>query len=215
MAPDTRERLIAAARAHLDEQGLEGLTLRGIARRAGVSHGAPLRHFPGVDHLLSAVAADGFRGLFGSIVEATAEVPDADGLGRLVAGCRGYVRFALANPGAFELMFRHERHAAQVPELMEAGAAAFLQLVDLVSAAQAQGWHADQHAGALAGVVWASTHGVVSLWLPGTLHTAVAFTGADAELDDLLDLSVRLTMGRDDLAYRLAPRPTTTRRKRS
>ena len=44
--PTTADLLVASARAMLDEQGLEGLTLRAIARRAGVSHGAPLRHFP-------------------------------------------------------------------------------------------------------------------------------------------------------------------------
>jgi len=200
---ETRQRLLACARAHLDEHGLEGLTLRAIARRAGVSHGAPLRHFPGVDHLLAAVAAEGFHGLHASVGAAADEVGgDAAGVERLVAGCRGYARFALANPGVFELMFRHERHAAQEPELLDAGARAFLQLVGLVEGAQAGGWRAGEHAGALAGVVWAAVHGVVTLWLPGTMRAAVAFTGAPAELDDLLDLMVRVVTGRDDVSFR-------------
>ncbi|MER3452961.1 MAG: TetR/AcrR family transcriptional regulator, partial [Acidimicrobiia bacterium] len=112
MAGTTREQLLAAARAHLDEHGLEGLTLRAIARRAGLSHGAPLRHFPGVAHLLAAVAARGFRELHATVAAAVGAA-GGDAADRLAAAALGYVRFALANPGVFELMFRHERHAAR------------------------------------------------------------------------------------------------------
>jgi AcrR family transcriptional regulator len=192
----TRDRLVAAARAHLDEQGLAGLTLRAIARRAGVSHGAPLRHFPGVDHLLAAVAADGFRELYRYVAAATDDAgAGATALDRVVAAAHGYVGFGLANPGAFELMFRHERHAAQEPELLEAGAAAFLQLVALVAAAQQEGWRADAPTGELAGVVWAAVHGVVSLWLPGTLAGAVSLCGTEPDLDAVLALMVRVVTG--------------------
>jgi AcrR family transcriptional regulator len=203
----TRARLVSAARAHLDEHGLEGLTLRGIARRAGVSHGAPLRHFPGLEHLLAAVVAEGFRELRASVAAAVEEAgPTSTSLEQLVAAMRGYQRFAFTNPGVFELTFRHERHAAQEPELLEAGAAAFLQLVDLVAAAQRDGWRAGAHPGELAGVVWASVHGVVSLWLPGTLPSAVALTGASADLDTLLDLTARIVTGRDDVSRPPSPR---------
>ncbi|HEY8058086.1 MAG TPA: helix-turn-helix domain-containing protein, partial [Acidimicrobiales bacterium] len=60
----SRDRLVDTARAHLDEHGLEGLTLREIARQAGVSHGAPLRHFPSLAALCSAVATQAFRELY-------------------------------------------------------------------------------------------------------------------------------------------------------
>jgi AcrR family transcriptional regulator len=194
MAPGdggTRDRLIATCRSHLDRQGLEGLTLRSIARQAGVSHGAPLRHFAGLGSLLAAVAAQGFRELVGWI---DAEVRDAgdDPLDRLRASGRGYVRFAVANPGAFELMFRHERHADQDAELLDAGATAFLQLIGLVEAAQASGWHQDRPAADMAGVVWASVHGLASLWIPGSLGTAVGFTGGTADLDHLVGISLEL-----------------------
>jgi AcrR family transcriptional regulator len=187
----------------LDERGLEGLTLRAIARRAGVSHGAPLRHFPGVDHLLAAAAAQGFRELYGSVDAALAEAGTAaTALERLAAAGRGYVRFAVASPGVFELMFRHERHAAQEPELLAAGADAFLQLVEIVATAQQAGWRAEEATGELAGVVWAAVHGVASLWIPGTLATAVAFTGAEADLDHILDLTLRVVTGDDQMASR-------------
>ena len=63
----TRDRLVDTARAYLDQEGVDGIGLREIARRAGVSHGAPLRHFPTLGALLAAVAADGFRDLYASV----------------------------------------------------------------------------------------------------------------------------------------------------
>ena len=70
-----RDRLLQAARDVVAADGLEGLTLRAIARRAGVSHGAPLRHFPTLAALLAAVAADGFARLVASIDD---HLADAD-----------------------------------------------------------------------------------------------------------------------------------------
>ena len=204
----TRDRLLDAAGEHLAERGIDGLTLRAIARRAGVSHGAPLRHFPGVAHLLAAVAAQGFRGLHASVSESVDELgPGADGRQALAAAARGYAAFALANPGAFELMFRHERHAAQDADLLDAGATAFLQLVGLVEAAQAEGWHEKDSPADIAAVVWATVHGIVSLWLPGTLGTAVGFTGGHADLDHLLGLAVEALIPPDG-----RPARRTTRR---
>lgn len=203
----TRDGLVAAGRAHLDEHGLDGLTLRAIARRAGVSHGAPLRHFPGVDHLLAAVATSAFRDLHRFVVEAADEAgDDATAVERLAAAARGYVRFALSHPGPFELMFRRERYAAEDAEVLTAGAEAFLQLVDLVAAAQTEEWRSDEVTGELAAVLWASIHGVASLWLPGTMRSAVSLTGAEPMLDDLVDGLLRV--------LDLPPTPPTVRVRR-
>src|SRR5687767_12901323 len=121
-APDgTRERLLATARSHLDKRGLEALTLRSIAREAGVSHGAPLRHFAGLGALLAAVAAQGFRELHASVSRSVDEAgADADAFDQLGAAGRGYVAFGRANPGVFELMFRHERLVDQDPAMLDA-----------------------------------------------------------------------------------------------
>jgi len=188
-----RDRLVAAAREHLDEHGLDGLSLRAIARRAGVSHGAPLRHFAGVDHLLGAAAAQGFRELYAFVADAVDEVgEEATERERLAAAARGYVRFAMSSPGVFELMFRHERHAAQDEELLTAGADAFLQLVDLVDGAQSAGWRPEEHRGELAAVVWSTAHGLASLWLPGTMQSAVVLAGATPRLDDVVAAALRV-----------------------
>ncbi|MFP5327971.1 MAG: TetR/AcrR family transcriptional regulator [Acidimicrobiia bacterium] len=169
-ARPTRERLLAAARAILDERGLEGLSLREIAKRAEVSHAAPARHFPNLASLLAAVAAEGFVELRKSVEEHVSDVTDTRG--RIAAAGRGYVAFALANPGVFGLMFRPERYDTADPAYVECGLAAFQQLVDLVADAQRDGWR-DTHAALdVATVVWSAVHGMTQLWLHGALQGA-------------------------------------------
>jgi AcrR family transcriptional regulator len=184
-----RERLLQAARDVVAADGLEGLTLRAIARRAGVSHGAPLRHFPSLTALLTAVAADGFAQLVATVedhlaaAEAEAEAETEAGTGaaassaggalgprdRLRVAGQAYVRFALDNPGVFSVTFRPERVDVDDRQYQAWGAASFGQLVTLVEAAQADGWHADEDPVDLAAVVWAQVHGIAELGLHGGL----------------------------------------------
>ena len=172
------EELVAAARHVVERDGLEGLTLRAIAREAGVSHGAPLRHFPGLSSLLAALGAEGFVQLYDSVAAAVATVgPEADARRRLAAGGRGYVLFALAHPGVFSLMFRGELIDTSWPALGEQGSRAFNQLVDLVTDAQAEGWAALQPPRHAAVVVWSLVHGMATLWIHGGIQSV------DAELD--------------------------------
>jgi AcrR family transcriptional regulator len=83
------------------------VSLREIARRAGVSHGAPRRYFPTHLELLSAVARRGFVGLAAKLGEAAAGSAD-DPRARLAALGRAYLDFAASNRGRYELMFRHD-----------------------------------------------------------------------------------------------------------
>ncbi|MCW5889778.1 MAG: TetR/AcrR family transcriptional regulator [bacterium] len=187
-----RDQLVAAARRLLDADGLEGIGLRQIARACGVSHGAPLRHFPTLAHLLAAVAAQGFCELHASVGAAVAAAgARATSLARLRAASRGYVRFALANPGVFGLMFRPERFDADDPDLEQAGAAAFGQIVELAAAAQTAGLRPDVAATELAAACWASVHGLAQLWIQGSLQGA---THDGARLDTLLDLTQDLLL---------------------
>ncbi len=166
----TRDRLVDTARAYLDAEGVDGIGLREIARRAGVSHGAPLRHFPTLGALLAAVAAEGFRDLHASVDAAVrARAADDDALGRLRAAAHGYVDFARANPGVFSLMFRSDLCDVADPDYATAGGVAFGQLVALVADAQARGLRPDVPPAELAGVVWATVHGLASLHLHGAL----------------------------------------------
>ncbi|MET0149019.1 MAG: TetR/AcrR family transcriptional regulator [Acidimicrobiales bacterium] len=172
--------LVDTARAYLDERGLEGLTLREIARRAGVSHGAPLRHFPSLAALCSAVATQGFRQLYTDIAEAM-EAAGPDGRDRLGASGQAYVRFAVANPGAYSLMFRPDRCDPTDPDLQAAEQAAFAQLLYAVAEAQGAGWRADVATADLAAVVWAGVHGVAGLTILGALDRSVTPAGGDAD----------------------------------
>jgi AcrR family transcriptional regulator len=187
-----RDLLVATARRILDADGLEGLSLREIARACGVSHGAPLRHFPTLAKLLAAVAAQGFRELYAAVDAAVTEAgPRATPAARLRAASRGYVRFALANPGVFGLMFRPERVDVTDAEFAQAGAAAFAQLVALAAAVQQTGLRPDVDATALAAACWASVHGLAQLWIQGSLQGA---THDGAQLDALLDLTSDLLL---------------------
>src|SRR6476661_5902059 len=164
----TAARLVDSARLMLDEQGLEGLTLRAIARRAKVSHGAPLRHFPSLASLLSAVAAEGFRELIAAVDAQTGRLDaDARGLDRLAAAGLGYVEFAIANPGVFTVMFRPERLDVTDPDFGAVAYQSFQQLQDIVWEAQREGFHPDVDVRRLASVMWTTMHGLADLWIRG------------------------------------------------
>lgn len=208
-----RERLLQAAREVVAADGLEGLTLRAIARRAGVSHGAPLRHFPSLASLLAALAAEGFTGLMVAIDDTLARADRAAAAGgerltsreRVAVAGQAYVRFALAEPGVYSVMFRQERVDVADESYVVQGFAAFQQLVDLVDAAQRDGWRPDDDTTELAAVLWANVHGLAELSLHGAL---VAVVGPDAA-ERLPHLSTTLSLGLD-LTDAVAPTPTPT-----
>jgi AcrR family transcriptional regulator len=192
MTPTTRDRLLDAAREVVARDGLEGLTLRAIARHAGVSHGAPLRHFPNLAALLAALSAWGFDQLVAAVddaVEARSR-PRApqDARSRLARSGLAYVRFALREPGVFSVMFRRELVDVTDQAYRAAGGASFDQLVGLVAAAQAEGWQAGVPSDRLAAVLWARVHGLAELWLHGSLQSVVNV----GKIDELVELSVGL-----------------------
>lgn len=128
-----RAALIDAAEAELAVSGLEGFTLRGCARRAGVSHAAPAHHFGDVDGLLAAVAALGFDRLRATMRE-VAEGVTPGTAAHVTAIGHGYIRYALAHPAQFRLLFRREHADRADPTLHAAGDAAFDVLVEAVAA---------------------------------------------------------------------------------
>lgn len=167
----TREVLISATVAHLDARGLDGLTLRQIARDAGVSHGAPLRHFASLSALLSAVAAESFCTMTEEIRSRVDSLGD-NPLAQLLEAGRAYVDYALANPGSYELMFRPELLDRSDADYLDASIAAYGQLATLTEAAQGTGWRSDTPHALLTGVLWAGVHGIASLQIQGALPAA-------------------------------------------
>lgn len=189
---DLRARLVQHALALLAEDGLESLSLRRIARRAGVSHGAPLRHFAGYGDLLAEVAAVGFRMLSETIEKSAAGLPPGAGpRERLRAGSRAYVESAVANPALFALMFRPEALDERNASYLRHGSVAFEHLVTLVRSAQDAGWHAARDTRALAASLWAAMHGLASLWT----QRALAGPAPGLALDDTITTTLELLLG--------------------
>jgi AcrR family transcriptional regulator len=194
-APDPAaldERLVQVTLTLLAEEGLEALSLRRIARRAGVSHGAPQRHFRGLADLLSVVAARGFALLSEAIEKSGAQLPPGAGpMARLEAAGRAYVETAIAYPALFALMFRPGELDLTHPEYMRESSAAFEQVVRHVRAAQDAGWQTDRDTRLLAGCVWSGVHGLATLWAQG------AFVGPvpGVSLEDALSTTLELVLG--------------------
>jgi len=165
-----RARLVAVGVDLVTREGAQALSLREIARRAGVSHGAPRRYFPTHLELLSAIAREGFAELGAEVAEELRggkESPRA----QLVALARIYVDFALSHRGMYELMFRHDLLESNSLGLRETSLPLFNSLVELVSRVRP-----DVRAPDVAGALWANLHGIAQLWGWGSLQLA---TGAD------------------------------------
>jgi AcrR family transcriptional regulator len=185
----TADRLVGAAEAILAEGGFEGLSLREVARRAGVTHGAPLRHYPSFSALLAEVAARGFRVLDEAVESAAASVARGAGpTARLAAGARAYLDCAVARPGVFALMFRPELLDASHPGFASDSHRAFEQLVRLVRNAQDAGWHTTHDTRQLAGSMWAAVHGLASLWVHGAYAGVLPKTPLDVAFDTTIGL---------------------------
>src|SRR5579871_2967882 len=151
---DLRAAILRAAGKLVEKQGVEGLKLRDLARRAKVSHNAPYRHFPGREALLAALAAEGF----GMLGQAQREAAAAGGMRAMG---EAYVRFALAHPQRFRLMFGGQVPMERHPQLREVATKAFASLSGALSARvpEAQG------AGDSSIAAWALVHGLAQLLL--------------------------------------------------
>lgn len=188
-----RERLVRVTLAMLAEQGLGELSLRRIARRAGVSHGAPARHFRSLADLLAEVASRGFALLSGALRDCDARLPaETTPRRRLAAAARAYVDCAVANPALFALMFRPESLDLENASFARESQAAFEALLERVRSAQQAGWHAQLDTRRLAGSMWAAVHGLATLWAQGAYQGPVP----GASLDDAL--ATTLTLVADD-----------------
>ena len=156
-----RDRLLRAAEDEIAEHGPVRASLRGIARRCGVSHQAVAHHFTDRAGLLTALAVEGFARLEQRALDAVAGVgPDA---GRqLAAAGTAYVEFASDQRSLFDLMFSGLLHADD-PDLVAARQRHRDFMVRTVAAAREAGWGMDVPAEELAAIGWAAVHGLVLL----------------------------------------------------
>ncbi|MFD5806207.1 TetR/AcrR family transcriptional regulator [Streptomyces sp. NPDC127020] len=180
-----RERLIDVGVDLVLTEGSASVGLREIARRAGVSHGAPRRYFPTHHALLSAIARRGFEDL-GARFEAAVDGTSTP-RGELHALARAYVGYALERRGMFELMWRHdlldsEPQPSDQPRLREVTLPLFGHITELVARCRSER-HAAQHTdwpnetapppAVTAAALWSNLHGIAQLWAWGSLQLAL------------------------------------------
>src|SRR4249919_507375 len=161
-----RRALLDEAIAIIGAEGLNDVTLREIGARLGVSRTALYRHFADKDALLSAVATEGFRALRGELVTAW----DAGGHGDEAFHAMGaaYVRFAVANPAHYRVMFGGAVGSESPdPELTAEGHGAFNALVDALATLQRDGMVRADDTVRMATYVWALVHGMAMLAIDG------------------------------------------------
>ena len=164
---DLRASVLRAASELVEKNGIDRLSLRDVARRAGVSHNAPYRHFPSRRALLDAMAAAGFQ-RFGN------ELAEAERAGGFRARGEAYVRFALAQPQLFRLMFGAGLNFASDANLHEQATRAFGGLQQAISE------HAGKEAPNAAIAAWALVHGLSCLLLDQKLAEAAGGNAGDA-----------------------------------
>jgi len=162
LAPSLRQ----AAREILEQEGLAALSLRSVARRAGVSHAAPYRHYASREALLADVAVEGLAELRGEIAQAAAAPADRAEL--IVRMGRAYMRFAVRHTGLLRLMFGSEiPNRTGFPGLTEATAAIGEEVSRAIG---------DSAAGL---AVWAAIHGLAMLILENVIDLGQTQAGMD------------------------------------
>ncbi len=169
---DLHAALLLAAEAELAEKGIEGFSLRSVAKRAGVSHAAPAHHFGDAAGLLTALAAEGFR-RFLAAQAAREAVAAKTPAAQMIAAGLGYVDFALARPALFRLIFSSDKPNFGDPALLEAADAAYAHLVTQV--------HAMGGTDADVAPVWAMAHGLADLLAAGRLQSMHGLTLAERD----------------------------------
>ncbi|MGB7487304.1 MAG: TetR/AcrR family transcriptional regulator [Phormidesmis sp.] len=166
---DLRRALLDAALVLLQTKDAKSLSLREVAREAGVSHTAPYRHFADKAALMAAIAQEGFVE-FGNYLQAAVTAAEAKPTESLLATGVAYVRYALDHPTHFRVMFSHFP-ADEPPEsrLCQVSKSTFQILVDIIAAGQAAGLMRAGDPQFIALGKWSLVHGLAMLLLDGML----------------------------------------------
>jgi AcrR family transcriptional regulator len=192
-----RDALLEAAERVLERDGLSGLTLRAVAREAGVSHAAPTHHFRDLTGLVSELAAIGFRQF--NTAMAAASAAGISPVEKAMARAKAYVAYAQAHPGMYGLMFRTERLDMSRPSLHEAASASFAGLAGAIGASRHEQIHEEalslEQAAAIARA-WSLVHGFTMLLLDDRLSDILRRLPKGTDAETLLDAMLKLTVGR-------------------
>jgi AcrR family transcriptional regulator len=159
---DLRAVILAEAARLVADRGADGVSLRELARGAGVSHAAPAHHFTDRRGLFTALATEGFQLLTNVLIDVRGHFADA---------ALAYVRFALEHPGHYQVMFNKSLLDTANAELAAAEAAAGAELSRGVATLRDPQARADPAAAQLA--AWSLVHGFSTLWLNDAVNAQV------------------------------------------
>ena len=180
---DLKNALINAGVEILAGDGVGGLSLRKVAKQAGVSHAAPYAHFADKQALIAAISTEGFKQLYSQIqavIQTYQTIPET----LLIEVAWAYVQFALNEPDRFKLMFSSVLEKEKdYPDFVEISQKNFHQLVEIVEICQQAEVLKKDASDLLALSLWGTVHGFVSLLLEGQISHAVL---EKASLKDIL-----------------------------
>ena len=193
-----RDALLEAAERVLERDGLSGLTLRAVAREAGVSHAAPTHHFGDLAGLVSELAAIGFQ-QFNTAMAAAGAAEDSPMEKAMARRAKAYVHYAQAHPGMYGLMFRTERLDMSRPSLKQAASASFAGLAGAIGASrheQISGQALSLDQAAAIARAWCLVHGFTMLLLDGRLSDILRRLPEGTDVETLLDAMLRSPVAR-------------------
>jgi AcrR family transcriptional regulator len=160
-----RQRILDTAEALLEADGLAALSLREVARRAGVTHQAPYHHFADRESILAELVTQGFDDLGRRLARANDLAATSGKRQALLQSGEAYVGYAIEHPGVFRIMFSREVcDASRFPAVLDASRRAHQELLRLVTLL-----HGDAQNVALISTYWSVVHGLAGLIIDGPL----------------------------------------------
>lgn len=181
-----RQALLEEAANVLERDGADAISFRGLARALGVSHAAPGHHFVDRHELLAELAADGYAGLADAMA---AGMERTDPSGWLRATGQAYIRFGVANPERYRMMFASRLMNEDCPERLRIESSrAYLLLLAAARGREPDVDPAEYSVGLPELAAWSIVHGAVMLWLDGQL-------GPDLTEEMFLELAMEMVAG--------------------
>ena len=190
MERDLRTVLLRCVGELVRKRGVGFVSLREVARRARVSHGAPAKHFRNKAGMLTAFATEAYALLAATVASEMAGAAAADPREQLAAVGRGYVRFAVQHRAHFEIMFRLDWLDRDDEAFVAAGEAAYGLLSATVAACEEAGLLAGRSPEIVAVAAWSIVHGLAALWIGGRLQGRLSLDDPNAAAAEVSRLFV-------------------------
>ncbi len=163
--PNLKEKLLEESLKEIDSKGIEGLSLRNLSKKLGVSQSAPFRHFSSKQDLLNALALKGFS-LLENYIDFDIFDKNMDVFERIRQFAQGYINFVMSNQSFYKLMLNLELfHGQESEEVRKAGDKTVLHIVNIIREGQKQGVIKDDQAVFLSIYFWSTFHGLLDLFV--------------------------------------------------